>query len=127
MTEHEHRVGDHDEFVEKVEHVVEEFVEEVEGAIESALPWHLRLQAWGRRTPARHTFWRGIVLLAGLIVVAVGLLTSIPGVPGPGLALIFLGVVILSSEFAWAHRLREPMQRWIDKCVAWFKRLRSKK
>lgn len=127
MSEHEHRMSDHDELGEKIEHVVEEFVEEVEGAMESALPWHLRLQAWGRRTPARHTMWRGVILFVGLVVVIVGILTSIPGIPGPGLALIFLGVVILSSEFAWAHRVREPMQRWIDKFTAWFRRIRKKK
>lgn len=127
MTDHEHRMSDHEDLGDKIEHIAEEFVEEVEGGMESVLPWHLRLQAWGRRTPARHSIWRAVVLLVGLIVVSIGLLTSIPGIPGPGLALIFLGVVILSSEFAWAHRAREPMQRWIDKFTAWFRRIRKKK
>jgi uncharacterized protein (TIGR02611 family) len=31
--------------------------------------------------------------------------------PGPGWAAIFLGLVILSTEFAWAHRLAEPLRR----------------
>ena len=126
MTEKEHHLSDHDSIGDKIEHVAEEFVDDVEGAMESALPWHLRLQAWGRRTPTRHAIWRAVILLTGLIVVAVGLLTSIPGVPGPGLALIFLGLVILSSEFAWAHRLRDPLQRLLDRFMAWFRRIRHK-
>ena len=125
--EREHHLSDHDSLGEKIEHVAEEFVDEVEGAMESALPWHTRLQAWGRRTPTRHALWRAVILLVGLIVVCVGLLTSIPGIPGPGLALIFLGIVILSTEFAWAHRAREPLQRWVDKFMAWFRRFRNKK
>ena len=126
MSDKEHDISDHDSLGEKIEHVAEEFVEDVEGAMESVLPWHLRLQAWGRRTPTRHVMWRAVILFIGLVVVAVGLLTSIPGIPGPGLALIFLGLVILSSEFAWAHRLREPLQRLLDRFMAWFRRMRNK-
>lgn len=127
MSDKEHHLSDHESMGDKIEHIAEEFVEDVEGAMESALPWHMRLQAWGRRTPARHAIWRAVILLTGMIVVCVGLLTSIPGIPGPGLALIFLGLVILSSEFAWAHRLRDPLQRLLDRFLAWFRRIRNKK
>jgi len=37
--------------------------------------------------------------------VAVGLILALPGVPGPGLAVIALGLVILAEHFHWARRL----------------------
>jgi hypothetical protein len=29
--------------------------------------------------------------------------------PGPGVAAILLGLVVLASEYAWAQRLRDPL------------------
>lgn len=127
MTEEQpHRLSDHEDLDDKVGHIAEEVVEEIEGTMESVLPTHLRLRAWARRRPVTHAIWRASVLLVGAFVVIAGIFTSIPGVPGPGLALIFFGIVILSSEFAWAHRARQPLQRWVDKFTDWFRRLRNR-
>lgn len=41
----------------------------------------------------------------GFVLLAVGLVLSIPFVPGPGIAVIILGLVILSGHFEWARRL----------------------
>jgi uncharacterized protein (TIGR02611 family) len=41
----------------------------------------------------------------GFLLVAVGLILALPGVPGPGLAVIALGLVILAEHFHWARRL----------------------
>jgi hypothetical protein len=41
----------------------------------------------------------------GFLLLAVGLLLSLPGVPGPGIAVIILGLVILSDHFHWARRM----------------------
>ena len=47
----------------------------------------------------------------GFLLLAVGLLLSIPLVPGPGIVVIILGLVILSNHFGWARRLLEWAKR----------------
>lgn len=46
-----------------------------------------------------------LVLGFGLLVV--GFVLSLPLVPGPGIALMILGLVILSEHVPWARRLLE--------------------
>ena len=43
-------------------------------------------------------------LIAGAILIVLGLALSIPGVPGPGIAVIILGLSVLSTEFEFARR-----------------------
>ena len=43
---------------------------------------------------------------AGVVVLLVGLIMAIPGVPGPGLIVMFIGLSILAVDFVWAHRLK---------------------
>ena len=52
-------------------------------------------------TPIRNILRIGF----GFVLLAVGLILSIPLVPGPGIVVIILGLVILSSHFDWARRL----------------------
>ena len=47
--------------------------------------------------------YRIVVAVVGLAVLAVGIL-AIP-YPGPGWAIVFLGLGILATEFRWAQRL----------------------
>ena len=42
---------------------------------------------------------------AGFLLLIVGLVLSIPGVPGPGIVVIIIGLIILSDHFHWARRL----------------------
>ena len=49
---------------------------------------------------------RYVTIVVGVLVTAVGIIT-IP-YPGPGWAIVFLGLLILSQELEWAARLR----RW---------------
>jgi uncharacterized protein (TIGR02611 family) len=49
------------------------------------------------------------VFIVGWLVVIVGLLL-VP-LPGPGWAIVFVGLSILSTEFAWAERLKHWVQR----------------
>jgi uncharacterized protein (TIGR02611 family) len=51
---------------------------------------------------------RGGVFLAGTALLIAG--TALLVLPGPGLAVIFLGLVVLSAEFQWAQRI-----------LAWFR------
>ncbi|MCF8601961.1 TIGR02611 family protein [Gordonia sp. HY442] len=60
---------------------------------------------------------RYVTIVVGVLVTAVGVIT-IP-YPGPGWAIVFLGLLILSQELEWAARLR----RWImDKLNTFYSR-----
>lgn len=58
----------------------------------------------------------------GFALLAVGLILSIPLVPGPGIVVIILGLVILSSHFSWARRLLEWAKRKASSVVDRVKR-----
>ena len=55
----------------------------------------------------------GIVLLGGFLVLA-GIVMSGPGVPGPGIATILLGLFFLALEFDRAERLLERAILWAE-------------
>lgn len=96
-------------FSEKIEDLAEDFVQEVEDAMEAVLPPHLRMRAWARRRPVTNAVWRASVLLVGFTIVIAGIAMLV--LPGPGWVAIFLGLAVLSSEFAWAHRFYGPLKR----------------
>ena len=51
--------------------------------------------------------------IVGFVLILVGLVLAIPGVPGPGLAIVVLGLVVLSEQFHWARRIVEwGKQEW---------------
>jgi uncharacterized protein (TIGR02611 family) len=56
----------------------------------------------------------GIVILGILIVLAGGVMSG-PGVPGPGIAVILIGLGFLALEFDWAERLLERAVLWADR------------
>jgi uncharacterized protein (TIGR02611 family) len=58
--------------------------------------------------------------LAGLAVTIVGIVLL--AVPGPGWAVIFLGLGIWATEFAWAKSLLKHVERTVRKWTAWLKR-----
>jgi uncharacterized membrane protein len=41
----------------------------------------------------------------GFLVLVAGFIMAVPGVPGPGIAVMILGLVILSDHFEWARRM----------------------
>jgi len=47
----------------------------------------------------------------GFLLVAVGLILSIPLVPGPGIVVVILGLLLLSEHFHWARRLLDWAKR----------------
>lgn len=66
-----------------------------------------RLRRRKERHKQRNRAYRiGFAIAGGLVIVA-GLLLSLPGVPGPGLVLIALGLGMLALEFDRAERLLE--------------------
>ncbi len=54
---------------------------------------------------------RAIATVVGFVLIAVGLVLAIPGVPGPGLAIVFLGLMVLSRHYHWARRATEWVKR----------------
>lgn len=51
----------------------------------------------------RRLIWRALATTLGVLILLVGL--SMLVLPGPGWAVIFLGLAVLATEYAWAHRL----------------------
>jgi uncharacterized protein (TIGR02611 family) len=59
------------------------------------------------------TALRILKISGGVLVLIAGVILALPLVPGPGILLVFLGLTILSQEFAWAKRiLAWAKQKW---------------
>jgi hypothetical protein len=54
----------------------------------------------------RHTV-RATRVVVGLALLLVGVVLSLPLVPGPGFVFVLAGLTMLGYEFAWARRLRD--------------------
>ena len=72
-----------------------------------------------RHRPAADFTYRLVVGIVGLAVLGVGIL-AIP-YPGPGWAIVFVGLAILATEFKWARRLMKFTRERYDQVMAWFK------
>ena len=64
----------------------------------------------------------GVGVLGGAI--AVGGLLLVP-LPGPGWLVVFLGLAILGTEFAWAKRLAAFTKRQLARFWAWWQARRA--
>ena len=68
---------------------------------------------------ARDQLWRICRIVSGIVLLLVGLFLSLPGIPGPGIVLIFVGFGILSRDFQWAKRwhlrLKDTAQQIINR------------
>jgi uncharacterized protein (TIGR02611 family) len=73
-----------------------------------------------RGRPIAEIGYRVIVGVVGLTVLTVGII-AIP-YPGPGWAIVFVGLAILATEFDWARRLLAYARARYDAVMAWFKR-----
>src|ERR1700761_7267726 len=72
---------------------------------------------WVRSLPGGRLIWRIGVTVAGLVVIAIGVVL-IP-LPGPGWLIVFLGLGIWSTEYAWAHRLLMANRRLLGQWRGW--------
>ncbi|KUI20006.1 TIGR02611 family protein [Mycobacterium sp. GA-2829] len=73
-----------------------------------------------RRRPRVEFFYRIAVGVLGVVVLGVGIV-AIP-YPGPGWAIVFLGLGILATEFEWAQRLLKYARERYDRVMDWFHR-----
>ena len=82
-----------------------------------------RARAWIDGKPRlRHAYRIGVGILGGTIAV-VGLLL-VP-LPGPGWLIVFLGLAVLGTEFAWAKRMAAFVKRQLSRFWAWWNARRS--
>jgi uncharacterized protein (TIGR02611 family) len=98
---------------------VTEVVETVAVADEVDEPWRpewlRRAREWSQRGRSRRLAWQTTVIAVGGLLVVAGLAMLV--LPGPGWAAIILGLVVLASEYAWAHRVLRPVRRAADKAA----------
>ena len=83
-----------------------------------------RYEAWraahiGERGP-RRILWRiGVALVGALLLV--GGLALVP-LPGPGWVVVFVGLGVLATEFAWAEHLLRRARRLVNEGTAALRR-----
>ena len=63
-----------------------------------------------RTNRALDATWRGIILVVGLTMVGLGLFFLL--FPGPGWAVIIIGLIVLATEYAWAQRILNPVREF---------------
>lgn len=81
--------------------------------------WHHHRERLRQRRPLDFAY-RVAVAVVGLTVLLVGV-AAIP-YPGPGWAIVFLGLAILASEFYWARRTLTFTRDRYDVAMAWLRR-----
>ncbi len=59
------------------------------------------------------------VVVIGVLLVILGIFMSGPGIPGPGIVVILVGLSFLALEFDRAERLLEKVIIWGDKGADW--------
>jgi uncharacterized protein (TIGR02611 family) len=72
----------------------------------------IKLQERKLRHKQRNIVHRVAVVVAGIVIVLAGIVMSGPGVPGPGILTIIIGLGFLALEFDWA-------ERWLERVIIW--------
>jgi uncharacterized protein (TIGR02611 family) len=85
-------------------------------ADEDRWAWRARIKA----KPASRRLYRLVVGVVGTAIVVLGIVL-LPA-PGPGWAIIFVGLAVLASEFEWAQRLLDFAKRQVHRWTTWLTR-----
>ena len=72
----------------------------------------IKLQERKLRHKQRHILHRIAVVIAGFLIVIAGIVMSGPGVPGPGIVTIIIGLTFLALEF-------DRAERWLERVIVW--------
>jgi uncharacterized protein (TIGR02611 family) len=70
-----------------------------------------------RGNPTVNLAYRAVVGVLGVLLIAVGV--ALLPLPGPGWLIIFAGLAVLASEFAWAARLLRYARAQVARWTAW--------
>ena len=65
-----------------------------------------------------HHTKRILRITSGIVLLLVGVIMMIPGIPGPGFLLVIAGLSILAVDFVWAHRLKMHLKDRAEKLLA---------
>ncbi|MDQ2839310.1 MAG: TIGR02611 family protein [Actinomycetota bacterium] len=82
--------------------------------------WLRPARDWVCQRPGGTLIWKALIGVVGAAIVVLGLLL-IP-LPGPGWAIVFLGLAVWATEFARAQRLLRFGQRVLRQWTAWARR-----
>jgi uncharacterized protein (TIGR02611 family) len=74
----------------------------------------VKLRERKERHKQRNILHRVAIVILGVLIVIAGIAMSGPGVPGPGIATILVGLGFLALEFDWAERMMERVIIWGD-------------
>ena len=75
----------------------------------------IKLRERKERHKQRHPVHRAVVVAVGFLIVLAGIVMSGSGIPGPGIAVILVGLGFLALEFERAERLLERAIMWADR------------
>jgi uncharacterized protein (TIGR02611 family) len=77
----------------------------------------IKLQERKERHKQRNIVHRAAIVVLGVLIVCAGVVMSGPGVPGPGIVTILIGLGFLALEFERAERLLERAIIWGDRAA----------
>jgi uncharacterized protein (TIGR02611 family) len=77
----------------------------------------IKLQERKERHKQRNIVHRAAIVVLGVLIVCAGIVMSGPGVPGPGIVTILIGLGFLALEFERAERLLERVIIWGDRAA----------
>jgi uncharacterized protein (TIGR02611 family) len=84
-----------------------------------------RIRERKERHKQRNKLYRFVFAVVGILLLIVGVFLTLPGVPGPGLVIVAIGLGMLALEFDRAERLLEKildrLERASDKAKPWQK------
>ena len=63
-----------------------------------------------KSAPVLQQTLRASRIVLGAMTILIGIVLSLPLVPGPGVLLIFVGLTVLGNEFEWARRWRDRLR-----------------
>jgi len=89
----------------------------------------LRLKRWMRtqryiirQYPHVNAAYRVTVAVIGTAMILAGIVMVPLPTPGFGWVMIFAGLGVLSTEFAWAHRITHWLRKWLHILTTWYGR-----
>lgn len=54
-----------------------------------------------------------LIAVIGFLLIFIGILLLV--LPGPGILLIILGLLVLATEFTWAKTIYDKFKKWLKK------------
>jgi hypothetical protein len=70
---------------------------------------------------------RALRWAAALALIAIGLLLSVPGIPGPGLLLVVVGVFVLMPESRWLRKKYVALARRYPRLLGPIEKYRARR